>query len=358
MKFEPLSGMPDGPELVRPEHPHETGRFGLERFIEENHSALEKRLLERGALVFRGFGVHEPEEFERVALRFDPALCSEYLGTSPRDKKSRYVFSASELPGYYPIPQHCEMSFLPDPPRRLFFFCRVAPTWGGETPLVDFRRVYQTMDPSIRDEFESRGVRIIRNYEGPSTPSRRDLWKLKRWDEMFLTEDRAKVEDVCTKNGFQFEWYGRDRLRLVSEQDATRTHPITGERLWFNHCQVFHLSAAAIEYRHIFERRRTIDSAAFLALTTALTLAKRRFVPTEGQAMHCTFRDGAEIPERYIEHVEDTIWRNMVFFPWKLGDVIAIDNYRMSHGRMPYRGPREILIAWTTGPGSAAAAQA
>ena len=33
-------------------------------------------------------------------------------------------------------------------------------------------------------------------------------------------------------------------------------------------------------------------------------------------------------------------------FPWRRGDVLAIDNFAVSHGRLPDSGPREIAVAW------------
>lgn len=72
----------------------------------------------------------------------------------------QYVFSASELPPSYPIPQHLEMSFLPAPPSHIFFCCLEPPTSsGGETSLCDFRKVYDDMNPEIKQEFEDKGVR-------------------------------------------------------------------------------------------------------------------------------------------------------------------------------------------------------
>lgn len=74
----------------------------------------------------------------------------------------QFVFSASELPPHAPIPQHLEMSFLPAPPRTIFFCCLEPPTSvGGETVLCDFKKVYDEMDPNIRQEFEDKGVRYM-----------------------------------------------------------------------------------------------------------------------------------------------------------------------------------------------------
>jgi hypothetical protein len=82
-------------------------------------------------LLLRGFDVEKARDFERVSRVIDPELQNEYLGTSPRDGLMDYVFNASELPDFFPIPQHCEMSFCARPPRRVFFCCLTEPAVGG-----------------------------------------------------------------------------------------------------------------------------------------------------------------------------------------------------------------------------------
>ncbi len=88
-------------------------------------------------------------------------------------------------------------------------------------------------------------MRNVRNYAGPGSGSRLDLWKLKRWDEMFETTDRAVVEQKCKENGFDFRWKDGGRLELTNIQPALRPHPTTGEPVWFNHAQVFHFERGA-----------------------------------------------------------------------------------------------------------------
>lgn len=318
----------------------------LLQWIAANRTALETEWERGGTLRFRGFEVLGPETFERVAQALEPDLKCDYLGTSPRNARSQYVFSASELPPQYPITQHIEMSFLPSAPRKLFFHCTVPPSLNGETPTVDYRAVLAALDPAVRKEFETRGVRNIRNYDGPSSPKGSDVWKLKRWDEMFQTQDRGAVERKATEQGLTCTWLPGDRLRLVNTQPATRVHPVTGEPVWFNHTQVFHLATAAIEYRHIFKRQRSVRAAFYAALLAGLTALKRR-TPPEQQGMHATFGDGGEIPTKSVEHLLETIWKHLVIEPWHKGDVMAIDNRSTGHGRLPFTGPREVLVAWT-----------
>lgn len=321
----------------------------LINWINDNKKDLEQEIIKHGAILFRGFPINDPQDFEDVAKAIDPDLKNNYLGTSPRNAVTEYVFSASELPGYYPIMQHCEMSFLPNPPRKLFFFCNIEPAdKTGETPLVDFRKVYQQMDPIIRKEFEEKGIRNIRNYNGPANKGKFDLWKLKRWDEMFLTTDKEKIAQTCKEYGLDVTWKDDDRLVLVNDQEAISKHPVTGEPVWFNHLQVFHQAAAAIEYGHIAKRQKNIRAQVFNLFTTVMSFAKTLATAKENQAMNCVFRDGSRIPESYVEHVEKVIWDNMSFTSWRKGDVLAIDNYSTAHGRMPYEGPREILVCWSS----------
>jgi alpha-ketoglutarate-dependent taurine dioxygenase len=318
----------------------------LRAWITANRKLVRQNLTERGALLFRGFAVDDAAGFERVARAVDPYLKNDYLGTSPRNALTSHVFSASELPPYYPIPQHCEMSFTRSPPSRLFFCCFVPSSGpGGETPLCDFRKVYEDLEPAVRARFLTKGVRIIRNYVGPEGGGRFDLWKLKRWDEMFQTTDRAVVEAACAANGFEFTWLPGGRLRLINTQPAVKLHPVTGEPTWFNHSQVFHLSAAAGEYRRIAARLGKPRFALLAGFAAAMVRLKQRSSPLE-QAMHCTFGDGTPIPDADMEHVRDAIWKNMVFIPWRKGDVMAIDNFAVAHGRMPYQGPRTVAVAW------------
>lgn len=334
------------PLVVRPRG--DRGVAPLAGWLRENAEAIAERLTTHGALLFRGFDVASGEDFERIARAIDPELKNEYLGTSPRDAvtESGYVFSASELPPFFPIPQHCEMSFTAHPPRRVFF-CALRPNdgVGGETPLCDFRNVWRDLDPAVRERFEQGGLRIVRNYSGPSGGGRFDLWKLKPWHEMFLTTDRAAVDAQCKEQGFEAEWYGQDGLRIVSTQPVHRDHPVTGEAVWHNHVTTFHGSQAAGEYEHIHRLRPGWRTLALLGVARVLTRLQRR-KPVEARAMECTYLDGREIPDADLDHVRDVVWKHMVIEPWQRGDVVAIDNHSTSHGRLPYSGPRTVAVCW------------
>ncbi len=307
---------------------------------------FQAQLSEAGAVLMRGWPIDDAAAFERVARAIEPELKNEYLGTSPRNALTPYVFTASELPPFFPIPQHCEMSFTKNPPRRLFFAClqpNRAP--GGETPLVDMRQVWRDLPEELRARFSEKGIQNIRNYSGLKGGSWWDPWKLKKWDEMFGTRDQEAVTRRCAAEGFEAVWGKGGSLRLINRQSATKVHPATGATVWFNHAQVFHRDAIPHEYNRIATRLGPRYRA--WSLFARFLLGLKRLVQTDDEvAMHATFGDGTEISAAEMEALREAIWKNMVAFPWEKGDVLAIDNDAVSHGRMPYAGPRLVAVAW------------
>ncbi|HRG88085.1 MAG TPA: TauD/TfdA family dioxygenase [Chitinophagales bacterium] len=319
-------------------------------WLKANKTGMNEKFIKHGAILFRGFEINNPNDFEDLAVVVDPRLEHAYYGTSPRNlvKGTKHVFTASELPGHYPIMQHCEMSYVKNPPVNIFFYCHVEPDYGGESPICNFRKVYADMDPKIREEFDRKGVLTVRNYSGLDGGSKFNLFELKKWNEIFNTTDKAEVEKQCREQEIEFEWMPDGNLRLVHRTPAAINHPVTKEKVWFNHLQVFHPHGADVEYAYIHQhqqRGKTFFWKVFLNL-----MVKLKSVTTKpiDQSMNVLFGDGTPVPDSYVEHIEELIWKNLVILPWKQNDVIAVDNFSTAHGRLPYEGKREILVCWST----------
>ena len=59
------------------------------------------------------------------------------------------------------------------------------------------------------------------------------------------------------------------------------------------------------------------------------------------------FGDGSAIDDSIMEEVRETYNRAKVSFEWEQGDILLLDNILSSHGREPFEGSRDILVAMT-----------
>ena len=60
---------------------------------------------------------------------------------------------------------------------------------------------------------------------------------LKGWQDVFQTEDKREVEEELRRTGQDFRW-DKDHLKIIGHEAAVETHPVSGEKVWFNHAAV------------------------------------------------------------------------------------------------------------------------
>lgn len=70
-------------------------------------------------------------------------------------------------------------------------------------------------------------------------------------------------------------------------------------------------------------------------------------LPDHMYPTHTTYGDGSEIDPEVIEHIRATGWKNAVGFPWRKRDVLVLDNLAVQHGRLSFKGDRQILAYLT-----------
>lgn len=342
------------PLLVTPKN--YTSNFCLRAFMNANREWVDAMILQYGAVLFRGFDLDSAKEVEAGIRAFEPNLSNEYRGTSPRfpQEGSDYVFSAAEVPSHFPIAQHLEMSFLPAPPRRLFFSALQAPKAkkGGETALTDFRKVYRDVPTDLRNKLARKKLRYSRkHYRKGFKPAflTTDITSLRGWSDLFGTNNKTQVEEICLQENLPVRWEGRKGDMFVSEyvDEPFQFHPDTKEPVWFNHAQVFHWSTFPAELWSAF--RRTRDIRFLLRSISSFTVSFLTYVVLRRRvALHVSYGDGQPISFREMGQIRKAIHRNMVFNQWQKGDLLMIDNFSTSHGREPtYSKNRRIVVAWS-----------
>lgn len=320
----------------------------LTDWLRANGAEVAESLKTHGAVLFRGFELADAAAFERVALELDAGLVSAYPGVAVRTSITRFVHTSTELPPHYPVPQHAEMAYTEQPPRKIFFFCQTAPKLGGETPLCDLRKVLAELPDALRTRFESLAIRYFRVHGAPGE-GRFRLWGSRRWSDVFQTDDRREVERRANEAGMKASWQRDGALRLENTLPATRVHPLHGTRAWHNQANLFHPDGPLIEYEHIVRRRWSFRALIVRAALRWLSRLRRWFFPRSGYDWNVELGDGSAISTRDIEQLYSVIWRNLACFSWQPGDLVVVDNYSVSHGRLPFHGARRILVALTDG---------
>ncbi|PRY19892.1 TauD/TfdA family dioxygenase [Pseudosporangium ferrugineum] len=286
----------------------------LRSWIADNHAAIRADLHRYGAVLFRGFAVDGPAGFGSSARAVSPVLLDYLERAAPRQEVAPGVFTSTEMAADQWIPLHHEMSYAHNWPTLLYFYCDVAATRLGATPLASERTVLPLIPAEIRERFVRHGVRYVRNYS-PEL----DL----PWQQVFQTTDRAEVEAYCRESHTEFAWIGRDGLRTTAVRQATAVHPETGETVWFNHSHLFHLT--------------NLPSDVAAALVGEYGLA--------GVPRNAYYGDGAVIEDEVVRMIGDLYRDHSVRFDWRAGDVLLVDNFLATHGREPFEGDRRVLVA-------------
>src|SRR4030095_11371146 len=209
-----------------------------------------------------------------------------------------------------PILWHSENTFKPQWPMKIYFYCIEPARQGGETPIVDSRKVHDRIRPDIRERFTRRQIMYMRNYDGAVGLD---------WQTVFKTDRKADVEAFCLSNGIQFEWQA-DRLTTRSVCPAVARHPKTMERVWFNQATHWHIYCLGEELK-----------------SSLSTIFDERRLPR-----HAYYGDGSPITDAEMQSILEVYRETEVCFPWQKGDVVMLDNMLVSHARNPYAGSRRI----------------
>jgi len=286
----------------------------LSEVMQTHRLELRARLLEHGALLFRGFDMRGMEDFAGFLQATGRERMNYVYRSTPRSVVADRIFTATEYPPSQEIVLHNENAYQRDWPLEIALCCLTCPASGGATPLGDMRRITASIGPGLVDRFNACGVRYFRHYRNYV-----DL----PWEVVFQTSEPEQVAEFCRAEGIEYEWLDAQTLRTVQVAQGTAHHPATGERLYFNQAHLFHVSslgpAAARSLIHLFGRDRL--------------------------PRHACYGDGQEIAECDLGRVREAFRRHAVSFPWQQGDVLLVDNMQVAHGREPYRGERKVLVA-------------
>ena len=309
------------------------------RWLADHREAIEEMLDYDGALHIRGLtALNSAAAFEAALGVLAPRLMDYVGGTSPRHAVHGQIVTATDLPENYTIPMHQEMSYTADPPDRVAFFCEMPSDKGGATTVADAREITRRIDPAVRARFEEKGgVRLRRTLPGPNIVDERPGVP-KPWTEVFDTQDEAEVERIAAARGWEISWLEDGSVQLWQEiLPAVKTHPRTGETVWFNQA-------------HIFAPEASLRWAARDGRRDQLRRLARAYAENPELVDHIFHGDGAQVSAGDAEHLFDVFADAEIPVRWKRGDLLLLDNILAVHGRTAFEGERRVLAALVRDP--------
>ncbi|EWC64291.1 SyrP-like protein [Actinokineospora spheciospongiae] len=283
------------------------------RWVADALPAIRAELLRSGCLMLRGLPVTGNEAFAAIRDVLFPKLASYKEKATPRSDFGGGVFSSTDLPAVQPIRLHNENSYTLDFPGALLFGCLVAPEEGGATTVGDMRRVLALLPEDLRARCEEAGWLLVRNFsEMAGLP----------WQTSFATEDKAVAEAYCDEHTIGYEWLDEDSLRTTQRRSAIVSHPVTGERVWFNHMAFWNSWTLDPDIRDVLVETYGADGLPFATYL--------------GDGAPLTEEEAATLNAAYDEvTMRET---------YQVGDLLLVDNILCAHGREAFSGARKIVV--------------
>lgn len=301
----------------------------LKDTIRTHKAYFKENMLKYGGILFRNFPIKNATDFASLIEAMDTGKCVDYIGgDSPRIKVTGNIYTSTEAPPSFKIPLHNELSFVKNFPSHIYFFCETPSPIGGETILGDTRKIYKELQEDVKKIFTSKSLKYVSRYYYKNDFMSKYIKSHKTWINVFETEDKNKVEQLCNENEFHFTWNKNDWLQIEQIRPAIIMHPKTKEKVWFNQVHLYDFNRKLLGWKNY--------------------LGSKLFYCRKHTKLHDVYyADNSPISRKNIYHILDVLDANTLRFRWQKGDVLALDNILTMHGRAPFSGKRRILTAMT-----------
>jgi hypothetical protein len=307
------------------------------QFVKEHRAAIDNAMNDCGAVLFRGFPLSNPEDFDEFVQAWEDWNDLSYdksMSFAVRHKMSNRICTTNEGKSGGLVFHH-EQAQTPLWPSHVFFCCLLPaqPGDGGATGLVSSDLVYEELKrrhPDFMEKCETHGVRYT-VYAGPEQDPTKGAGR--SWKSFFHADTKEDCEAKMKTGGWEFEWGvgpngsrpGPDFLKCTTPVlEAVKVAPGTSKKCFFN--QLIATTANALEFSRVGTHGGGYDPL--------------KDVPTQQGIDECVcFGNGESIPLSVLLEAKQICEERAIDVCWQKGDVALISNYLMMHARRPWNGP-------------------
>lgn len=267
------------------------------------------------------------------------SVTSNYVGgTSSRDVVAKGVFTVNQEPPDLSVTQHSEKTYSNSFPSHIAFFARRAADHGGETVLSDNLAVSAGLSVGMRLKLQTRGVQYTRRLTDSKRPLEAGESVYQTWQKSFETDQRAVVEAVCRTNDDTVQWDLNGDCTVLSLRPAFAAPPpglvdlpTDVEEVLMNQLYTYHASHQ--------EREAEADGRPDTNLYRPWL-----HLPRHQRPYHSRWGNGQELSTEELDELTGLYASHSVTIPLQSGEAVIANNFRFTHGRLPYSGPRELLV--------------
>lgn len=247
---------------------------------------------------------------------------------------SKRTFTTKYPAGMVLMP-HIEFGNKKSRPEFIAFYAKDLPESYGETPLVDFRAVWERMNPHLKLKFAD-GIRFTTRVYPDYFQW---IWGdyASTWKGAFSTNDADEAMRQCRMmDGVHAcTWRHDGSLEYVSEFPGVHFHaklgglPVLSTTFGFWNAELPLFSLVR------FANRVTVTERLYAYFLLRFKFASIYFDPTPTRA---TFIDGSQLTTADSKELSNLIWDSAVVYPAQSTDVTVVDNTIVGHGRMNVGG--------------------
>jgi hypothetical protein len=339
----------------------------LHQFLQTHSSKILADIARYGAVLLRGFTITKEADFQSTILSIDGLRGIEHAFMAEEGRvavdKQKYVLHTNAvyktggtlyLGGF-----HSENYYSTDVPFYICFWCKQPSAIGGETGLINMRKVYAHMPDTLKKKLEQQNF-----YAGK--------WRIDEISERYHLCDQT-IEKIAASFKIPIIGKGKNRFLLMFKPNVF-IHPYTdSQALQINFFEIAGLNEALREcfmqdyagktwfwHRLIWRlprwllmciERAYIIMASFLysprgsfnvffnkirSMVAAMRHGNRSILRAQTQRVGSCFtqQDVAELAQRMRQYYCSCLW--------KPGDVLLVDNLQVVHAGMPGAGQRTL----------------